>query len=127
MPRTKKIILVEDDDILAKILYKELIEAEFEVILAEDGEKGLNKIKKEIPDLILLDLIIPKKDGFSVLAELKKSSKTKNIPVIILTVLGADNDVKKGFKLGADDYIVKTQYDVTEIIKKIKDFFNTQK
>lgn len=118
-----KIVLVEDDEILAKVLHEELIEAGFEVTLAEDGEAGLAAVRKEMPNLVLLDLVLPKKHGFEVLAELKKSPETQNVPVIILTVLGADDDIKKGFELGANDYIVKSQHAVAEITEKVKNFF----
>lgn len=118
-----KIVLVEDDEILAKVLHEELTEAGFEVMLVEDGEAGLAAARKEMPNLVLLDLVLPKKHGFEVLAELKKAPETQNVPVIILTVLGADDDIKKGFELGANDYIVKSQHAVAEIVEKVKDFF----
>lgn len=118
-----KIVLVEDDEILAKVLREELLEAGFAVVSAYDGEAGLAAVKKEAPGLVLLDLVLPKKHGFEVLAELKKSPETRDIPVIILTALGADDDIKKGFKLCANDYIVKSQHAVAEIVEKVKDFF----
>jgi len=118
-----KIVLVEDDEILAKVLHEELVEAAFEVALAEDGEAGLTAVRKNMPNLVLLDLVLPKKHGFEVLAELKKAPETRDIPVIILTVLGADEDIKKGLELGANDYIVKSQHAVAEIVEKVKDFF----
>ncbi|MBI5222056.1 MAG: response regulator, partial [Candidatus Magasanikbacteria bacterium] len=93
------------------------------VVNAFDGEAGLAAVGKEMPNLVLLDLVLPKKHGFEVLAELKKSPETRDVPVIILTMLGADDDIKKGFGLGADDYIVKSQHAVAEIVEKVKDFF----
>lgn len=121
-----KIVLIEDDEILAKVLREELLEAGFEVVNAYDGEEGLDFVRKEMPDLVLLDLVLPKKHGFEVLAELKKSPDTRNVPVIILTMLGADDDIKKGFGLGANDYIVKAQHAVAEITEKVKDFFEKE-
>lgn len=118
-----KIVLIEDDEILAKVLHEELTEAGFEVVSAFDGEAGLVAVRKEMPNLVLLDLVLPKKHGFEVLAELKKAPETQNVPVIILTMLGADDDIKKGFGLGANDYIVKAQHAVAEIVEKVKDFF----
>ena len=118
----QKIALIEDDKILSKALVAELGDAGFDVSQAFDGEAGLELVKKEHPDLVLLDLILPKKHGFEVLEELKKSSDTQNIPVIILTLLGEDGDIKKGLQLGADDYLVKSSHAVTEIIEKVKDF-----
>jgi DNA-binding response OmpR family regulator len=121
-----KIVLIEDDEILAKVLYTELTDAGFEVKQAFDGEAGLAMAKSEKWDLILLDLILPKKHGFEVLAELKKSADTASIPVLILTMLGSDEDIKKGLQLGADDYIVKSQHAVAEIVEKVKSFLAKQ-
>lgn len=118
-----KIVLIEDDEILAKVLHEELVEAGFEVVLAGDGEAGLVAVRKEMPALVLLDLVLPKKHGFEVLTELKKSPETQGTPVTILTVLGADEDIKKGLELGANDYIVKSQHAVAEITEKVKAFF----
>ena len=117
-----KILLVEDDAILAKVLYGKLSEAGFEVNQAFDGEVGLAMAKSGKWDLILLDLILPKKDGFEVLAELKNDLSARSMPVIILTMLGADEDIKKGLQLGADDYIIKAQHAIREIVEKIKKF-----
>lgn len=121
-----KILLVEDDKILTKVLYEELSEAGFEVIQALDGEAGLTMAKSEKPDLILLDLVLPKKQGFDVLEELKNSPLTRSILVIVLTMLGSDEDIKKGLALGAEDYIVKSQHTVAEIVEKINDFLATK-
>lgn len=122
-----KILLVEDDKILAKVLYEELTEAGFDVKQAFDGSSVLAIAKEQNSDLILLDLILPKKHGFEVLAELKNSPKTAGIPIVILTMLGSDEDIKKGLQLGAEDYIVKSQHAVGEIVEKIKDFISKQK
>ncbi|MBI2042573.1 MAG: response regulator [Candidatus Nealsonbacteria bacterium] len=119
----QKIVLIEDDEALAEVLYSELTEADFEVFPAFDGEEGLKQVKEKKPDLVLLDLILPKIHGFEVLAELKKSPHTQGIPVIILTLLGEDEDIKKGLKLGAEDYIVKSSHAVAEIVEKVKNFF----
>lgn len=121
------IILIEDDEILSKVVYEELEDAGFNVLQAFDGEEGLKLATKKKSDLILLDIFMPKKNGFEVLKELKDSSVTRNIPVMILTMLGGDEDIKKGLKMGADDYIVKSQHSVSEIIEKIKDFFAKEK
>ena len=120
----QKIVLIEDDKILSKVIQEELSESGLHVLPAFDGEDGLKLIKDNKPDLILLDLILPKKHGFEVLKELKQNPETENIPVIILTMLGQDDDIKKGFKLGAIDYIVKSQHAVIEIIDKVKDFLD---
>ncbi len=119
-----KIVLVEDDVILSKVINEELEEAGFDVIKAIDGEKGLVAVKSKKPDLVLLELMLPKMHGFEVLEEIKKDPEVQSIPVMILTMLGSDDDIKKGLQLGANDYIVKSQHAVGEIIDKVKDFFN---
>ncbi len=121
-----KIVLIEDDEILSKVVYEELEDAGFEVIQAFDGEEGLRLTREKKPALVLLDLILPKKHGFEVLEELKRAPDTKTIPVIILTMLGSDEDIKKGLQLGANDYIVKSQHAVAEILEKIKNFFGKE-
>ncbi len=122
MPK-QKIVLVEDDETLAEVLMSELTEAGFKVFPAFDGNEGLKEVKAKKPDLVLLDLILPEKHGFEVLAELKKYPSTKTIPVIILSLLGDDEDIKKGLQLGADDYLVKSSHAVAEIVEKVKNFF----
>jgi len=122
----QKIVLVEDDEILSKVLYEELKDAGFDVQQAFDGEAGLELVQSAKPELVLLDLVMPKKHGFDVLAELKKSLTTKEIPVIILTMLGQDEEIKKGLKLGAEDYIVKSQHAVAEIVEKVKTFLSKE-
>ena len=122
MPRTK-ILLVEDDAVLAKVLYEELSDADFEVFQAFDGETGLQLALEKKPDLTLLDVLLPKKNGFDVLAAMKKSPEANQIPVIMLTMLGSDEDIKKGLQLGANDYIVKSQHALPEIVEKVKEFF----
>ncbi len=122
----KKILLVEDDKFLLKFFAARLKEEDFEVVLAEDGEEAVRKVKEEKPDLILLDLILPKKDGFAVLKEIKSDEKTKNIPVFVLSNLGQESDREKAKELGAVDYLVKVNFDLKEIIKKIKNYFNSK-
>lgn len=116
----KKILFIEDESALQKTIEEALRQENFEVIKALDGEIGLNLAKKEAPDLILLDLILPKKDGFEVLKELKKDSATKDIPVIILTNLEGAQDIEKALSLGATTYLVKANYDLEEVVRKIK-------
>lgn len=118
-----KILLVEDDEVLSKVVEEELTEAGFEVFLASDGEVGLAMARGKEPDLILLDILLPKMNGFDILENLKKSPETKKTPVIMLTMLGSDDDIKRGLRIGADDYIVKSQHALPEIIEKVKHFF----
>lgn len=116
----KKILIVEDDKFLRELIVKKLSEEGFITLEAIDGEEGLKKAKEEKPDLILLDLILPGIDGFEVLDKLKKDQETKSIPVIVLSNLGQKEDIEKGLKLGAFDYLVKANFTPGEIIEKVK-------
>jgi len=118
--KTKKtIVAVEDESVLLKALNIELLNAGFEVLVATDGKSSLNLIKANKPDLVLLDLLLPKMDGYAVLTALKKDSKTKNIPVIILSNFGEPENIEKAMELGAVDYFVKSSTDLGEVVKKI--------
>jgi len=117
-----KILVAEDDRFLMKIYSDTLAREGFEVIPAANGIEVLNKIKLSPPDLILLDLVMPIKDGFETLEELKLDAKTKSIPVVILTNLGQDEDIKRGKELGAIDYLVKSDLSIKEIIDKVKTY-----
>jgi len=115
-----KILLIEDDPFLLS-MYATKFELEgFEIIFAEDGEKALKVASKEKPDIILLDVLLPKMDGFEVLKELKKNEETKAVPVILLTNLSQRDDVEKGLALGAVDYLIKAHFMPTEVVEKIK-------
>lgn len=92
----------------------------YRVVSAEDGEKGLVLAKKEAPDIILLDILMPKMNGFEVLEELKKDKKTDNIPVILLTNLNQRDEIERGLGLGADDYLIKAHFMPSEVVEKIK-------
>jgi DNA-binding response OmpR family regulator len=117
----KKLLVVEDDMILQKALQEFLTAEGFEIFTASDGEAGITAAKEKMPDLVLLDIILPKKDGYEVLAALKKDEKTKQIPIILLTNLGSLNDVEKAIELGATTYLVKSDYKLQEVAKKIKE------
>ncbi|HPX94073.1 MAG TPA: response regulator [Candidatus Moranbacteria bacterium] len=117
----KKILIVEDDAVLQKVLTEYLTSEGFEISSALDGETGLQMSKTINPDLILLDIILPKKDGYEVLKEVKSDSKTKDIPIILLTNLDSISDVEKALELGATTYLVKADYKLEEVASKIKE------
>jgi len=117
----KKILFIEDEPTLQKTLGRALEQEGFEILSALDGEIGITKAKESKPDLILLDLILPKMDGFEVLKRLKENEETKDIPVIILTNLENPEDIEKVLSLGATTYLVKANYDLEEVIDKIED------
>jgi len=115
-----KILIVEDDPFLSEMYTTKLVQENFEVDLAVDGKEAIKKAREMKPDLILLDIVLPKMEGFEVLAEIKKDIELRNIQIIALTNLGQKEEVEKGLKLGADDYIVKAHFTPTEVINKIK-------
>lgn len=118
---SKKVLIVEDDSTLRNVLL-EFFEAEgLDVKSASDGEEGLKILEEFVPDVILLDIILPKKDGYEVMKEIKENEKTKNIPIVLLTNLGGLNDIEKALALGATTYLVKGDYQVREIVEKVKD------
>jgi len=116
-----KILIVEDEPTLNKALEEFLVEEKFEVFSAFDGEEGIKLAKEKNPDLILLDIILPKKDGFEVLDYLKLDKKTQKIPVVLLTNLESAEDIEKAFNKGATTYLVKANYRLEDIVKKIKE------
>lgn len=115
-----QVLLVEDDIFLASIYQKKFEIEGYKVVLAENGEKGLVEAKKKKPDIILLDVLLPKLDGFVVLERLRADPATKDIPVILLTNLGQKDDVQKGLDAGAADYLIKAHFKPSEVVEKVK-------
>jgi len=120
----KKILFIEDESTLQKTIGEVLGQEGYEMMSALDGEIGLKLAKEQKPDLILLDLILPKINGFDVLKKLKADKETKEIPVIVLTNLEGIEDVDRVLNLGATTYLVKTQYEIEEVLGKIKKTLN---
>ena len=116
----KTLLFIEDESALQRAATQVLGEEGYTVFSALDGESGLEKSRIEQPNLILLDLVIPKKDGFKVLAELKDDPATQGIPVVILSNLEGSGDVERALALGATTYLVKTNYRLDEVVEKIK-------
>ncbi|MFA7314799.1 MAG: response regulator [Candidatus Magasanikbacteria bacterium] len=114
------LLLVEDDDFLCNIYRTKFEMEKFKVFVATDGVEGLDTAKKKRPDIILLDVLMPKMDGFEVLENLKKDSDLVGIPVVLLTNLGQKDDVTKGLQLGAVDYLIKAHFKPSETVEKIK-------
>jgi len=116
----KKILFIEDESALQRTFEEALKDEGFEMISALDGETGLKMAKEKNPDLILLDLILPKIEGMEVLKKLKEDEKTKDIPVIVLTHLEELEKVEKAMELGAKAYLVKGEYSLDEVVERIK-------
>ena len=123
----RKILLVEDDRFLIKAVYTKLTQKGFEVVLANDGDEAISKAKAEKPELVLLDMVLPKKSGFEVLRELKGNPETASIPVFILSNLAQDQDIQEGKALGAEDYIVKSNTSLSAIVDKVANFLAAKK
>ncbi|MDD5569504.1 MAG: response regulator [Candidatus Pacebacteria bacterium] len=121
------ILIVEDEDFLIRTLEDNLAAEGYTIDIAKDGEEAIKKIKKKKPDLVLLDILIPKKDGFYVLEEIKKNLEWRLIPVIVLSNLGEDTTIKRAMVMGADDYFVKSQHPIEEVIEKAKDYLGGRK
>jgi len=121
------VLIVEDEDFLIRALKDNLAAEGYAVDVAKSGEEAVEKIAKKKPDLVLLDILMPKKDGFYVLEEIKKNPEWKLIPVIVLSNLGEDTTIKKALEMGADDYFVKSQHPIEEVIEKAKDYLEGRK
>lgn len=118
--KSKKILIVEDDSLLLKIVSTTFLSEKFQVATVENGLEVLEAAKNFLPDMILLDLIIPGIDGFAVLKQLKEDDMTKNIPVVIMSNLGSVGDIKSTKALGADEYFIKSNTGIEKIVNYVK-------
>lgn len=116
----QKILIVEDDNILSKAINTALQTEGYKTMTAMDGVEALEKVTKFKPDLILLDLLMPKKSGEEVLADLKRDSDTKDIPVLIATVKSETESIGRCIELGARGYFIKAHYTLAEIVEQVK-------
>lgn len=116
-----KALIVEDDQLMATLLSEKFRKADFEVFLANDGETGLKILETELPDIILLDLILPGIGGLEVLTKIKNGTRTKDIPVIILSNLGSKEEIEKGMALGAETYLIKVNVLIDEVVTKVRE------
>lgn len=115
-----KVLVVEDEEILLTALKEELVTGGYEVEGASDGEEGLDKVKSFQPNLVLLDLVMPKMDGMEMLQRLKSDNQTRDIPVVILTNLSDYERISEALSLGAMDYLVKANYKLEDLLEKVK-------
>ncbi len=113
--RKLKIAVVEDEDAIQRVLAEWLMLEGYEAIRITTGREAVEVIPRELPDLILLDLILPELNGFEVMIELSKNPKTRSIPVVVITNLGDEEDRKRAIALGARNYLVKAEYDFSAI------------
>ncbi len=120
----KKVLVVDDESVVREIYNKEFSNNGFKVILAVDGKEGLLKAGEEIPNLILLDVMMPNMSGVDTLKALKKNELTKKIPILLLTNLGEEQIIKEGFKLGADGYLLKVSYTPAQVVDECRKFLD---
>lgn len=120
MSQNKKIIIAEDEPVLIE-MYKLYFErAGYEVLKANNGRECIDFVKKEKPDIILLDILMPRVDGWEVLKQLKTNPETKQIPILVFSNLGQTQEIQKGLDLGADDYVVKSNMTPKELLEKVE-------
>ncbi|MBM4388597.1 MAG: response regulator [Deltaproteobacteria bacterium] len=127
MAEAKKILLVEDEPLLGNLLKQRLEKEGFEVTLAHDGEEALTRLRESAPDLVLLDIILPKISGFELLETLQADPQLERAPVIVISNLGQESDVSRGQSLGAVEYFVKAKVSIEELVEHVKTFLRGQK
>jgi len=118
----KQILLVEDDQMVRELYAEILRDAGYKVYEAVNGEDGLRMAGERSYDLVLLDIMLPKLDGLAVLKGIKENEATKQLPVVLLTNLGRESIIKEGFTLGADGYLIKSEYNPEELLAEIDKF-----
>ena len=116
---SKKILLVEDEELIIKLLQKKLLSEGSDVTIASDGEEGMKAIRESKPDLVLLDIIMPKKGGFEVLEEINQDAELRSIPVIIISNSGQPMELDRAQRLGVRDWLIKTEFDPKEVLEKV--------
>ena len=121
----RTILVAEDDSFLASAYRIKLSNVGYEVIIVSDGEKVLQELGKKIPDILLLDLIMPGKDGFETLKDIRPQKKYEKLPIIVASNLGQSEDIQRAKQLGATDYIVKSDLSLEELSEKIKSYLPT--
>ena len=121
----KKIVIVEDDEHIAKVYRLKLESEGMDPIIASDGEEAVEKIFSEKPDLVLLDLMLPKKDGFWVLDQVRQNKEFLHLPVIVLSNLWEQTDKERALVLGANDYLVKIDTTIQEVVDKIRGYIKS--
>ena len=115
----KKILLIEDEEILINLLQRKLTQEGYEVSAARNGEEGIKLMRETMPDIVLLDIVMPKMGGFEVMGMMQKDKELKNIPVIIVSNSGQPVEIDKARKLGAKDWLIKTEFDPQEVVDKV--------
>ncbi|MFH0932305.1 MAG: response regulator, partial [bacterium] len=116
----KKILILEDEEIILNLLSKKLLAQGYEVKTAKNGKEGMLIMEKEVPDLVLTDIIMPEKNGFEVISEMKQNELLRNVPIVIISNSGQPVEIDKAREMGVSDWVIKTEFDPEEILQKIK-------
>ena len=116
----KKILIIEDEELLYNLLQRKLSEEGYEASVAKDGVEGMKMIKEMKPDLVLLDIVMPNKNGFEVMDEMQADERLKHIPIIVISNSGQPVEIDKAKESGARDWLIKTEFDPQEVIEKVK-------
>jgi CheY-like chemotaxis protein len=122
----KKILIVEDDNFVAEVYSTKLLEMGHDVQIARNGQEGLAMLEQSVPDMILLDIIMPIMGGIEMLAEIKKNDEWKRIPIILLTNVGEKESIQKVRSLGVEDYLIKSHFTPAEVIEKINNILGNK-
>lgn len=118
-----KILIVEDDTFVMDIYHTKLLQEGYEVVEAGNGIEAMERLKEGIPDLMLLDIVMPYMDGMEVLKKVKQDERLKKIPIILLSNLSQKEEITEGLELGANDYLVKSHFTPSEVLEKIESYF----
>ncbi len=118
----KKILIIEDEEVLLNLIEAKLRKEGYKVAIAKDGVEGLKMARKEKPDLILVDIIMPRKGGFEVMEEIRNEEEMKDIPIIVISNSGQPVELDRVKKLGVKDWLIKTNFDPQEVVEKVKKY-----
>ena len=120
-----KVLLIEDDPLLIDIYSTKLKESGFEVEVAENGEKGLSMLEQSVPNVVLLDIVVPKQNGWEVLQSIRSNEQLKGLKVVLLSNLGQKEEIEKGLSLGADRYLIKAHFTPTQVVEELQKLLQT--
>ncbi len=116
----KKVLIVEDEQLIGDLLQRKLREEGYYALVARDGEAAVKQIREEKPDIILLDIVLPRLNGFEVLSEIRKDETLRKIPVIIISNSGQPTEIEKAKESGVRDWLIKTEFDPQEVSEKVR-------
>ena len=118
--KPKKILLIEDEELIISLLQRKLEKEGYKVSVARNGVEGMEKMREDKPDLILLDIVMPRMGGFEVMGEMRKEKELRIIPIIIISNSGQPVELDRAKKMGVRDWLIKTEFDPKEVLSKVK-------